>query len=91
MEWRVILVGTPHASSGLKNTNTRRGGEIIIAILVGFAQAPGDDVERERGMEVQAGGAQSGVQGTPGGPRAVQKGALSADKDHLFLLIKTVI
>lgn len=88
---RVILAATPHASSGLKNTNTRRGGEIIIAILVGFAQAPEDDVERERGMEVQAGGAQSGVQGTPGGPRAALKGALGADKYHLFLLTMTVI
>lgn len=45
MDRPVILAATPHASNGLKNTNTRRGGEIIIAILVGFAQTPGNDAE----------------------------------------------
>lgn len=91
MERRVILAATPHASNGLKNTNTRRGGEIIIAISVGFAQTPGNDVAWESGMEVQAGGAQSGVQGTPRGSLSGAKGALNTDKDHLVLFTMTVI
>lgn len=45
MDRRVILAATLRASDRLKNTNTRRGGEIIIAILLGFARTPGNDVE----------------------------------------------